>query len=588
VELFSGTGTIAETFRRRGHDVLTIDADPEHEADRHLDVLDMTTLDITSEFGIPEVIWASPPCQRFSVAQIGNNWTKRGYRLHPKNEESQRAIDIVKKTLHLIDCFEGVIYFIENPRGILRKMPVMRGRPRKTITYCQYQTDVPPERRQQKPTDIWTNCTPWRPRPACRKNARCHERAPRGSKKGVQGQCDAVERGQIPAELCEDIVTACETPPGKEWFKPEDRPVTIRPSSRKRRALLVEPAYTRKYPNLALCKISSQLKARGFEVEYQHTDGQPTLESFGVKYDQVHVTTLFTYESAMTFKTIKALRRWHPDADIRVGGILASLLPEKLKEETGIEPFTGYSKELDQLAPDYDLIHTGDDWDKYSYVFTTRGCSNRCAFCAVPRIEPEYWINPSWKDAVSPHRPKVMVSDNNLTIAPFEHFEEVMTYLAERQLGVVIDNGLDCRLLEERHAQLLKDVKLESSGLRLAFDHPNLTEDITRAVHYITEAGIPKSKIMVYVLFNFKDKPREAEARMRTLVDLGVRVYPQQYVPLDQLERHPRFIGKHWTQQLAHKFRMFYLLMGEYKKMDFPQHLLNSYPHLTKDWERGG
>ena len=126
------------------------------------------------------------------------------------------------------------------------------------------------------------------------------------------------------------------------------------------------------------------------------------------------------------------------------------------------------------------------------------------------------------------------------------------------------------------------------ADLRLAFDHPNLTEDITRAVHYITEAGIPKSKIMVYALFNFKDTPREAEARMRTLVDLGVRVYPQQYVPLDQLERHPRYIGKHWTQQLAHKFRMFYLLMGEYKKMDFPQHLLNSYPHPTKDWEEGG
>ena len=55
---------------------------------------------------------------------------------------------------------------------------------------------------------------------------------------------------------------------------------------------------------------------------------------------------------------------------------------------------------------------------------------------------------------------------------------------------------------------------------------------------------------MVYVLFNFKDKPFEAEYRMRECLRLGVNLYPTQYVPLDKKTKSNTYIGKFWTKKL--------------------------------------
>lgn len=83
-------------------------------------------------------------------------------------------------------------------------MGFMEGLPRYTVTYCQYGF------RYMKPTDIFTNHPDPRFRPPCKNGAPCHERAPRGSLKGVQGLRDARERGVIPEQLCEHIVDICE------------------------------------------------------------------------------------------------------------------------------------------------------------------------------------------------------------------------------------------------------------------------------------------------------------------------------------------------------------------------------------------
>ena len=59
-----------------------------------------------------------------------------------------------------------------------------------------------------KPTDIWTNCTTWRPKPMCKNGDPCHEAAPRGSKTGTQGLGCAIERSRIPYALCKQVIEA--------------------------------------------------------------------------------------------------------------------------------------------------------------------------------------------------------------------------------------------------------------------------------------------------------------------------------------------------------------------------------------------
>ena len=104
-----------------------------------------------------------------------------------------------------------LVFFIENPRGILRHMPFMQGLKRHTVWYCQYGDS------RAKPTDIWTNSTTWEPRPMCRNykydkegniiDKHCHhESARRGAKTGTQGKKGSYERSVIPEELCKEIL----------------------------------------------------------------------------------------------------------------------------------------------------------------------------------------------------------------------------------------------------------------------------------------------------------------------------------------------------------------------------------------------
>jgi hypothetical protein len=81
--------------------------------------------------------------------------------------------------LALINELNPRYWFIENPRGGMRKMNFMQELPRYTITYCQYGD------KRMKPTDIWTNHPAPGFKPPCKNGAPCHEPAPRGSKSGT-------------------------------------------------------------------------------------------------------------------------------------------------------------------------------------------------------------------------------------------------------------------------------------------------------------------------------------------------------------------------------------------------------------------
>lgn len=140
------------------------------------------------------------------MASIGRHWHATGGGINvpvPKTAAAAHGMAIAMRTVELIDKFQPTYFFIENPRGMLRKMLFMQGFKRHTVTYCQY-GDF-----RQKPTDIWTNCDEWVPRPPCKPGASCHVAAPRGSRTGTQGMGDKIVKAVIPHELCVEIMTAC-------------------------------------------------------------------------------------------------------------------------------------------------------------------------------------------------------------------------------------------------------------------------------------------------------------------------------------------------------------------------------------------
>lgn len=223
LELFSGTASFSKVAKERGHKTFTIDFDKSFNPDLCIDILDFDVSMLPEEFRNPDIIWASPPCQKFSIMTVYRNWRKEGDNYIPKNKDSIKAIMIVRKTLEIIEQLKPKYFIIENPMGMLRKQSIMENLKRDTVTYCQYGLEY------QKKTDLWNNLD-HKFKPVCSPKSPCHVRAPRGSRLGIQGtkgfrenrnQKHPVDisrtewsaqalRGIIPKQLCVEILDSIE------------------------------------------------------------------------------------------------------------------------------------------------------------------------------------------------------------------------------------------------------------------------------------------------------------------------------------------------------------------------------------------
>lgn len=200
LELFCGTKSFTKVAEARGHECRTLDNDPRFEPTYCMDIMDFDPVILDGWH--PDVIWASPPCTCFSVASIGTHWGGGRCAYLPQTADAERAKLVVARAVELIQAFQPDSYFIENPRGVLRKLDLIPF-PRKTAWYCQYGDT------RAKPTDIWTNLQNWQPK-TCHNGSKDHEEARRGAKTGTQGRKGAVERSIVPEKLCLELIQLCE------------------------------------------------------------------------------------------------------------------------------------------------------------------------------------------------------------------------------------------------------------------------------------------------------------------------------------------------------------------------------------------
>lgn len=211
LELHAGSRSIGKAAEELGHEVFSVDWTAYEGIDLQIDIELLTNMDIPF---IPDMIWSSPDCTTYSIAAISHH--RNG--TEPKSDYAKKCDKVNANVLNLIDFYltyynKNLKYFIENPRGMMRKMPFMLGIPKATVWYCQYGDN------RAKPTDIFSNHivslfnpNGWIPRPECHNgNINCHhESAPRGSKTGTQGKKDSYNRSKIPHELCIEIIKSIE------------------------------------------------------------------------------------------------------------------------------------------------------------------------------------------------------------------------------------------------------------------------------------------------------------------------------------------------------------------------------------------
>ena len=211
LELFAGTRSVSRAFERLANRerervrCFTVEWSHQFEGiTLYEDVAKLTKGRIIKLCGgIPDVIWASSDCTTYSLAAISHHRRKNGNTLEPISDYAKQCDETNRHVIELIKEIKPRYWFIENPRGGLRKMDFMADLPRYTVTYCQY------GERRMKPTDIWTNHPNPRFKPACHYGDTCHDAAPRGSKTGTQGIKGHIDRSRIPDALADHIAEIC-------------------------------------------------------------------------------------------------------------------------------------------------------------------------------------------------------------------------------------------------------------------------------------------------------------------------------------------------------------------------------------------
>ena len=209
LNLCSGHQTWMQVWRERGHIVRCVEITPRLPADLHADISTLSADDLLNMFHDRriDVIIVSPPCECFSVASIGHHWIGgRGTPKTPKTEAARVAMRLVQHITSLIEEIEPTYWWVENPRGILRKLDLIpTSWNHAEVWYCQYGD------KRAKPTDLWGRWPDsFVPRPVCRNGAslrgECHHAvARRGAKTGTQGIKGAAARSFIPKELTIDV-----------------------------------------------------------------------------------------------------------------------------------------------------------------------------------------------------------------------------------------------------------------------------------------------------------------------------------------------------------------------------------------------
>lgn len=203
LDCFCGMGGVSDGFAMEGFDVTGIDIvdAPKMLGYKHKFIqADMLTLK-GEDFRGYDVVWASPPCECFSVASISTHWTGGDCAYIPKTEKAESALNLVCHTLRFIDAVQPKLWIMENPHGVLRKViniPLVG-----TLTYCQYGDN------RMKPTDFWGKIPESFIFKRCQNSDPCHQRAPRGAKTGTQGLKNKCLRAKVPLACSRAFAKAC-------------------------------------------------------------------------------------------------------------------------------------------------------------------------------------------------------------------------------------------------------------------------------------------------------------------------------------------------------------------------------------------
>jgi hypothetical protein len=221
LELFSGTQSVGKILRKYGFKVISLDIFDEYNPTITADILEWEGYRTLPKI---DFFWASPPCNSFSRLAVTAK-TRDWYSLKPLHPNAVEGEKILYKTLDILDYLlkknPKMLFVIENPHGMMWRMPVINRFPREITQYCLYGFQW------KKPTDFFHNFPNGL-------NLRDPEEQKCDTTKLVNvASVPLRERYKIPSGLIEDIVKSFlsqykDEPPKKVSFRKTKADVLVR------------------------------------------------------------------------------------------------------------------------------------------------------------------------------------------------------------------------------------------------------------------------------------------------------------------------------------------------------------------------
>lgn len=338
--------------------------------------------------------------------------------------------------------------------------------------------------------------------------------------------------------------------------------------------LLVEPDYRSKFPPLGLMRIAAYHKGRGDCVSFVRGCNVSARE---MRWHRIYVSSLFTWELPRTVKTIRYyLDSVQDPRHIFVGGIGATLNPDYIRE---LVPCTVVEGQLStpgalgprtpaiwKYTPDYSMLEgVGYKYrpDDAYFVRITQGCIRNCKFCAVPLIEKEFGYYQGLRqqirevDRLYGTKQHLVILDNN--VLAIAQVDRVLSEIAAvgfeagarrggRRRTVDFNQGLDARLIARRLALADGLARICLDPVRLAFDFMGMKGSYVKAIEALADRGFVE--FTNYMLFNFKDSPKDLYDRLMVNATLnkrlGIRItgFPMRFIPTKDVKRG--YVSETW------------------------------------------
>lgn len=272
---------------------------------------------------------------------------------------------------------------------------------------------------------------------------------------------------------------------------------------------------------------------------------------------RVFISVAFTWH----LPKAKTLASWYKQAGayVYIGGPAVDLMPEYVRDVADQVGGELYPLPLKRHNPDA--------------TFTSRGCINQCAFCAVPKIEGGIKELRDWV-------PAPIVCDNNILATTKSHFDHAIDQLKPIK-GVDFNQGLDARLLNTHHVERLQELALPVA--RFAFDQVGMESKVMDAIDRVIAAGFPRSRVRCYVLFGFNDQLDDAMYRMLLLRNRGIRPSAQRFQPIQggkALIKNSH-VAPGWTHRELQKFQRYWTRQNWFSKLPYDEFMAGMTPATT-------